>query len=173
LASAGGGGLREVFSADGMKAMLSQSAAVLPERPVRPGDTWQGMTETKSPVGTLVMQLDYTYRGAEQRAARSVERIDIAVTMRIADATKENGLEVSVTDQESQGTMYFDAAAGRFVESRLRQRMTLATKMGETSQEQKLKTDMSIQFQTVPMQARSDSSTITPISAHVSDKSTR
>lgn len=137
-ASSAGASLKGVFSQEGLKSLFSQAVVTLPSHPVKPGDTWHGASEINSPAGTLVMQTEYTYRGTETHDGRLLERIDLAITLEFGDGPNAMRLDVTVDDQRSAGTMYFDAALGRFVHSKIVQKMTIETRLGEQVHRQQL-----------------------------------
>jgi len=143
-----GSQLTQIFSKEGLKSLLHQAATVLPEGPVSPGDTWTGQTQTKSPVGTLVMDMTYTYRGTEMVKNRPLERIDVDVVVKFGREPNAMGLEVEVKAQQNAGTMFFDATSGRFVQTELNQNMTLETAIGEKVHRQRLNTVLRMQFAT-------------------------
>ncbi len=142
--------LQEVFSKEGMKSLMNQAATVLPAQPIRPGQSWRGKTESNSPVGTLMMDMTYVYRGTVQRGNQQLEKIDVDIHVGFGDKPAANGLIVSVAQQSNQGSMYFDSVHGRFVDSELRQNMTLVTSLGDKKHEQKLNTLLRMRFSPVP-----------------------
>ena len=151
LASAPTGAeLQEIFSREGLKTLLGQAATVLPQGPVQPGDTWTGTSESNSPVGKLHMDLTYTYRGTEIVDGQPLERIDVSVDVQFGKQNNEASLAVAMTGQESHGTMYFDAEAGRFVSTEMRQKMQLETTVGEHVHLQSLQTALRTRFRPVP-----------------------
>lgn len=150
----GGGEISEMFSKDGLRSLLAQAATVLPQEAIKPGQQWTGVSETKSPVGTLKMNNTYTYRGTEVRNGRSLERIDVAVDVTFDKVENAVGLQVNVTDQNNSGVMYFDASAGRFVDSLLHQKMTLSTMVGQQVYQQKLDTKLRMILSPVAPAAR-------------------
>jgi hypothetical protein len=141
-----GAQLKEMFSKEGMKSLLHQAATVLPEKPVKPGDSWKGTTETKSPVGKLVMDMTYTYRGTVMDSGRPLERIDVGMMVRFAKQANEMGLNVSVKEQKNAGALFFDAELGRFVRTEMRQTMTLVTSIGPKEHQQSLDTMLTMKF---------------------------
>ena len=140
------GPLQEMFSPEGVKSLMNQSTAVLPEQPVSPGDTWTGSSTTQSPAGDMRMDLSYVYRGTIDFGGRPVERIDVGLQMHLGDSPPAGGVQIELTDQSGEGIMLFDAAVGRFVQSRIRQNLTLNTKLGEANNVQKMSTNMQIDF---------------------------
>lgn len=141
-----GAQLKEMFSEDGLKSLVSQAAAVLPEAPVRPGDTWQGLSETKSSAGDLKMDMKYTYYGTEPRRGRPLEKIGVQLRLSFPEETNPLGLRVRVTDQDNSGLLFFDANSGQFVETQLHQTMTLQTALGDQTHQQKLDMRLHMQF---------------------------
>ena len=141
-----GAAVRQVFSEDGVKSLLQQAATVLPERSVKTGDQWTGVTRTQSPLGTLVMNNVYTYRGTVKKNGRALERIDVEVNVSFAKRNNPTGVHVEIEQQENRGVMYFDVERGRFVETMLAQKMTLVTAIGDKSHRQQLDTKLRMQF---------------------------
>lgn len=140
LQAATGAPVQEAFSHEGLKTLLSQAALVLPKHPVKPGDSWEGTSEMDSPIGTLAVKTTYTYRGTEKLDGRPLERIDLVIAVKFAGGPNATGLEVKVAQQNNTGTMYFDAAFGRFVSSDVVQSMTMETQLGERVHRQQLNT---------------------------------
>ena len=138
--------IRQVFSKDGLKALLHQAATVLPENPVSPGDSWTSQMDTNSPVGKLHLDMQYTYRGTKVYNGRPLEVIDVKVNVDFGDAPNPLGLKVKVAKQENQGALFFDAAAGCFVSTQLNQTMTLETTVGDKVHTQELSTVLKMQF---------------------------
>ena len=60
------------------------------------------------------------------------------------------GLKVEIAEQVNTGTMYFDAAAGRFTNTELAQKMKLETKIGEQKHVQNLDTMLKMIFEPAP-----------------------
>ncbi|MEZ6098423.1 MAG: DUF6263 family protein [Pirellulaceae bacterium] len=141
-----GAQLKDVFSQDGMRQLISEVTAVLPEKPVRVGDTWQAVNTTNSPLGPLQTETTYTYRGTVNVEQRALERIDVAMKIGFGDGQNALGLNVKVQGQHNGGSMYFDAAAGRFVQSVIKQDMTLASQLGNHTHLQQLQTTLRMQF---------------------------
>jgi hypothetical protein len=141
-----GAELKEMFSKEGLKSLVNQAAAVLPQQPVRPGDTWQGKSQVASPAGELTMDIKYTYLGTEVRQARPQEKIGVNLALSFPEGTNPLGLSVNIKDQNSSGVLYFDATEGRFVETQLRQQMTMETALGDHTHQQKLDMRLNMQF---------------------------
>jgi hypothetical protein len=141
-----GAQLKEVLSRDGLKALLSQAATVFPKTPVKPGDTWTGSSESQSPIGKLTTNMQYKYVGTETREGRPLERIDVKMTVGFPDEVKQPGMNIAIQNQQNSGSMYFDAAVGRFVETQLNQNMRLVTTIDQQEHSQLLSTVLRMTF---------------------------
>jgi len=124
----GGGMVGEMFTPEGVKQMAE--VALLPEQVVRPGDTWACKAGMKNPMlGDLKMETTFRYLGTERRGGKELEKIGMEIVMQFgADKMQLGGGQeamVKITAQKNQGTMYFDAEAGRFVESESKSTMAM------------------------------------------------
>jgi hypothetical protein len=118
------GGMGEILSAEGIKKM--SGLGVLPEKPVKQGESWLNTAEMKMPfAGTIVLEQKYTYLGPVQRDGRQLEKIGIAMHTKPA-AKKDEGPGGAV-QMDGNGTTYFDNRAGRVVdnESTLKMKMDM------------------------------------------------
>jgi hypothetical protein len=106
----GGGQLGNLFSPDWMKQLTE--IAVLPEGPVKPGDTWTRKTVVNNPVG---LQSTYRYEGSETRGGKTLERITSTSAVQVEGDKKQ--VKIGIKEQEVRGTIYFDNDLGRIVES--------------------------------------------------------
>ncbi|MEM8678901.1 MAG: DUF6263 family protein [Planctomycetota bacterium] len=123
--------LNPAFSEDGLKDLLTQAAATLPEGPVNPGDSWDARSEVASPVGKLVMNIQYTYRGVEAHEGKSLDRIDVNVEMRFDDGPNAIGMPVKIAEQACSGVVYFDNQRGRLDHSEIHRRVVTETQIGD------------------------------------------
>ncbi len=144
-----GAQLKEVLSRDGLRALLTQAATVFPTTPIQPGDTWTGSTKSQSPIGQLLMEMKYTYRGTEVRSGQPLERIDVEMLVSFPGKANQNGVNIRVQNQRNTGALFFDAAAGRFVETELKQNMRMVTTMGDQQHSQLLSTVLRMSFSPV------------------------
>ncbi len=138
--SAAGEQLQQLFSQDGLQALLGQAATVLPHHPIKPGDHWTGTSDLNSPAGKLVMETTYTYVGTETQDGRPLERIDVEIDVDFGNGPNALGLDVEVSEQNNKGTIYFDEQLGQFASSDIVQEMTMETKLGEQTHRQQLNT---------------------------------
>lgn len=119
---------KKTFSKDGLAEVLRQSAAVLPEKPVEAGSTWTVPTTSKSPLGPIKMSHKYTYQGTEQRGGKSLEKLSVETKLELEEAKGKPQLK----EQTHKGVLYFDAEAGRFVETDLKQELVTESPYRDT-----------------------------------------
>jgi hypothetical protein len=124
-AALAGTALAPLFSSAGLADTLKQTAAVLPEQALREGGTWQTTSAAKLALGDVRQRTTYTYRGPREVEGRMLEAIDVSSQLELAPPKPGAEHPVKLTEQKHEGTLLFDAAAGRFVESKVTQ--TLVT----------------------------------------------
>jgi hypothetical protein len=106
----GGGQAGNLFSPDWMKQMIE--IAVLPEGPVKPGDTWTRKTTVKNPVlGEQIVESTFCYEGTETRNGKTLDKITFTTAFKAAGDKKE-GI-IGIKEQATSGTVYLDSASGR------------------------------------------------------------
>lgn len=119
--------LKSLFTKDGLSEMLRQSAAVLPEQPVDEGATWESQSRTQAPVGTLKQTNHYTHAGTEQREGKTLDKITVRTMLELVEPKEQPAAKLALKQQQQTATLYFDADAGRFVESEIKQSLTSET----------------------------------------------
>ncbi len=119
--------LKSVFSKEGISETLRQSSAVLPEKPVNKGESWNVVTQTASPLGLVKQTSTYTYEGPETRDDQPLEKIKVESTLTLDKQQDPSSPKVVLKDQQQSGTLHFDPAAGRFVDSEITQHLTTET----------------------------------------------
>ena len=109
----GGGQAGNLFSPDWMKQMIE--IAVLPEGPVKPGDTWARKTTVKNPVlGEQIVESTFCYEGTETRNGKTLDKITFTTAFKAAGDKKE-GI-IGIKEQATSGTVYLDSASGRIAD---------------------------------------------------------
>lgn len=111
------------MSADMVRNMIVEMVVLLPEESASEGDTWESELSTAmGPLGTMVATTTFTYAGTEDDLAK----IDIVTEVEMQAAEGGDGdMEMELTEQESTGTVQFDAKAGRTKESVTKQKVVL------------------------------------------------
>jgi hypothetical protein len=132
----GGAQLGSMFTEESMKGMAE--IATFPEKPLKPGDTWTRTATMKNPVtGDMITETTFRYVGSEVRDGRKLEKIGMETKMRFGEGGK---VEMKITDQSGEGTLYFDNAAGQFVssESKSKIKMKISVLGQEMKQEMEI-----------------------------------
>lgn len=142
--------LEDSFSKDGLKSMFAQSAAVLPPQAIEKGFTWKGLAETKSPVGAMVINMDYVYQGPVTKDGKELQKIDTRVNVGMAAPAENSGMKIEIVEQEGSGEMYFDAVNGRFAQSDMTQLLVMKIVAGQMTQEQRVTTTSRMTFAPAP-----------------------
>lgn len=119
-----GGGL---FTESAIKQLIEQSIIEFPDAALAKGATWNKKLENKmGPIGTQKFDTTLTYEGAESRDGLAVAKIVTKTDMTFEpNADSDIDVSMEVTEQEGAGTVIFDTKAGRVVESKNVQKMTL------------------------------------------------
>lgn len=133
LGQQGGGGAQSMmmggglFTESAIKQIIEQSILTLPEEGVANGATWNKKIENKlGPIGTQKFDTTLTYEGAESRDGLELAKIATKTEMTFEpNADSDVDVEMEVTEQEGAGSILFDTKAGRVIESKNVQKMTL------------------------------------------------
>jgi hypothetical protein len=119
---AGGGQFGQLFSEDWMKQFGNVS--ILPEGPVTTGQTWQNETEISNAiVGQMKVVTTSRYEGPVEREGRTFDRISTAIQF-VPEKKEQPGI-VGIREQSGEGTLEFDAEAGRLQQSESRTTMKM------------------------------------------------
>ena len=118
-----------MFSEEGLRNMMQQSALSLPKEAVSKGKTWNKKVEMKMPFGVMTIDTTYTYQGPETRNNAQLEKIDAKSTISLEPAA-DAAVALKIKSSDVKGTMYFDNKAGRLIETSQTQKMVLETSVG-------------------------------------------
>jgi hypothetical protein len=153
-AGVGTASLKSLFSENYFKQMMG-SSRYLPNKAVAPGDSWPvQFEESVEPVGTIVMDFNFTLVDWEKHGKRNCARMDLTGTIKskagTGSATGPMGMTIDIKDGNVSGTSWFDPELGIVIDSTVSQDMTLSitlpknpkAKSGPASQPQNLSTHM-------------------------------
>ncbi len=131
-------GSGRLINADGLKRMISRSWQTLPEQPVGKDKPWQQATSIKQVVtdgrtakgelASINTESTYNWDGKTDVGGKSLDRITFKTKVSIIP--DERFAKISIHDQAGDGTALFDSAAGRLVETKLKQETTVALFVG-------------------------------------------
>jgi hypothetical protein len=126
-------GFRNTFSDDTARDMLGWGTAPLPDRSLRPGDTWEdNLSATVPMLGATTTFRTWTLEGVETRGGISLARLSAKLAIRADPSAPPPALGVPVATQTGESTgeseLFFDIARGRVqrVTTALTQPMTMS-----------------------------------------------
>jgi len=119
----GGQQVSGMFNADAIKKMITQGTPNFPKQKVEKGASWNRETSAKiSPAISMNTVSTYTYAGTDEDNPILSK---LAVDMKQSIESGESGEpQISITDQKTEGTIYFDNEAGYMTRSNIKQTMT-------------------------------------------------
>jgi Family of unknown function (DUF6263) len=121
-----------MFSEEGMKNMMQQSAVAFPKEPISKGKTWSKTVDVKMPFGVMKLATTYTYQGPETRNNAMLEKIDTKSDLSIEPAAGAN-ISLKIKSSDVKGAIYFDNKTGRIAELSQTQKMVMeVSTMGQT-----------------------------------------
>ena len=120
----GGEMFGDMFTADGIKRMMSQSGLVMPKEPVEKGKSWKSKSEMKMPFGKMIAEIDYSYAGPSEKDGRTVEKITLKPKATL-EPSPNAPFTMKLKSHEGTGTALFDNAAGRLLEVTNQQTMDM------------------------------------------------
>lgn len=131
-AGGGGGGMAMLagggmFSENSIKQVVGQTIVTLPSGDVAPGTEWTKSFENKmGDTATERVEMTFRYEGDEDREGTKLSKI-AATSETSLELNEEADLDLfmELTEQEGSGTILFDAASGRAVESKFSQKATI------------------------------------------------
>ena len=119
------GMFQQMFSEDTLKRYGSFSEA-LPNRMVNVGESWSVKNDIVSPIGTLAMDMNYTFKNWEQHGDRKCAHVDATGTITSKNISAANvGAAVEIQKGKISGDFWFDPDAGMIVDVHNNQDMTL------------------------------------------------
>ncbi len=115
-----------VIGKDAMEKLIKNASPVFPQRSVAVGDTWDQKTSAAIPGGIGQMQITstYTYKGRETIENRDLEVIDVDMVMAF-ETPEDSQASIDITDQSTEGKLYFDAANGHTASMKIDQTMAM------------------------------------------------
>jgi hypothetical protein len=162
----------DIASADGFKKMISQGALVLPEKPPKKGETWTTKVEMKNPaVGKQTVETTYRYDGTKDIKGTKFAVIKPQLKMEFENqaaakagepqqpAAQQN-MQMKIKDQNSDGEVLFNIAAGRLQSTSLKQNVTIEASVNGQPIQQKI--DQKIDVTVTPAGEKKASETSKP-----------
>ncbi len=145
--------VRAIFQENAVKRTASEMFSFLPEKPVDKGAKWKhDMNVALGPLGTMKVQADYTYEGKDKLNDKEFDKITFTATATYQAAAQNPGdlpFQITKSDlksQEFKGTIWFDSAAGRMVQSDMNMKLVgkMSFKVGGSDVEAALDQDQTV-----------------------------
>lgn len=121
--------IADLLSEEGLTRAWRHAAPILPEQPVRAGDSWELEEPLKTPLGPMRLTSKFMIGQAVERDGQSLQRIlvdaQLEQTPRLppGDASERSGGRAELKSHEQSGWLLFDVDLGRPVESRITQKL--------------------------------------------------
>jgi len=132
-------GMSEMFSKDGFKQLIMQGSPTLPEKAVQRGDKWQHKFVMKNKqLGNPEITASFTYEGKEG----NLDKIAVNMKFDLSKFKPPGGIQLKVTNFDTNGYMYFNNEAGRLERSTVKQNLEMEISVGNQTIKQKMETDM-------------------------------
>jgi len=124
----------QMFSEAGFRNMVSQGSLKFPEMALNVGDQWKDQVVlTAGEFGETTVTIEYTYQGIVEFNDKLLDKIGMKMMTSIKAAKTPTGSQLKITEQSSEGFVYFDNAVGRLDHSTLKQTMTTEVIIGQNS----------------------------------------
>ena len=122
--------LKALLSKEGLANILKQSVVVLPEAEVKPGDTWQHEANLMTALGrfkqTTKFELQPTPADSPDARIESVSNLELAAP------PPGKARPATLKQQQQNGVILFDQAAGRLRSAEVEQELVTASMLKDT-----------------------------------------
>jgi hypothetical protein len=117
---------------DSLRTLLEQNYAALPNRVVRPGESWNHNNKIKTAFGTVDTAMTFTLKNVEARDGRQLASLSVAgkntVTMDGA-AAASMPMTMTMGSGTSQGELLIDVKTGRLFRSSVQSTQPMSMNM--------------------------------------------
>jgi Family of unknown function (DUF6263) len=123
--------LKQILSDESLKQMADPTFSVVPDKPVKAGDTWQKTsTLNMGPIGSFETTYKYLYEGPDDKD-KKLQKIKFETTLKYSPPGPNAGgglpfkiLKADLQGKDSNGTMLFDNDKGRVASSTASSKLT-------------------------------------------------
>lgn len=146
--------LSRMMSEDSMKQMMGQASLMAtPDRPVKPGDSWEFEVDYPMPMMKMSMKGKYTYEKDEEVEGAACARLVLAGTLTMdtgAETPKKEGesedpqaaqtremlkaMGFKINESDISGVMHYDFNLGNVAKSEMDMKVTMSMKDPATQQ---------------------------------------
>jgi hypothetical protein len=116
-----------MFGEGMFRQMVDFDGRTLPARPVDVGDTWPVKIDLEmGPIGQLALEMDFTFKGWEERQQRHCAWFDFTGSMTTkGEGGSMMGMSFVLKDGKTTGKTWFDPDLGMTIDTDMRQDMKL------------------------------------------------
>lgn len=129
-----------------MGDMITKSSPVFPAKALAVGDSWDQESTSDTPVGKMHMKSKYTYSGPSKSEGKDVHQVDVKSEMQF-EANEGSPIQVTVTDQDITGSLFFDVKSGKLHSNVMEQKMLMTVKAGPQEMKQEMTQSLTGSFQ--------------------------
>jgi hypothetical protein len=116
---------QEAASQEGLQQMLRRPLMILPEKEVKPGDSWTVSSDRATAAGPLTLETTYRLESIDEKSVAK-----IAMT---AKAQAGPGSKTTIKDHQHSGTILFSVSDGRTLEIEQKQKLVTERPYRETT----------------------------------------
>jgi hypothetical protein len=125
----------------GLTQFLGLNWPVLPAEPIARGATWEVQEEVANmALGKVQSKRTYKFEGPVNHGGKRLDKFTCTLELAADTKTQRGNLTYKLLRQSNEAAMYFDRAAGRFVEGQSKLQLVLDTNTGSQQFEQTLTT---------------------------------
>lgn len=122
-----GGFAGKLFYEEGLHRIAEETGFYFPKSPVKPEDEWKSSIVSDSPLGKLVEQRTFEVVGPGDKP--EVAEIKVRISMAIEpNPNSKLPVQIKLLGGDGEGKILFDRVAGKLLETRLTQKMTMEFK---------------------------------------------
>jgi hypothetical protein len=116
--------LKVILSDEALKQMSDPAFAVIPDKPVKKGDTWEKKsTLNMGPIGSFDTTYKYTYDGPDEKKLHKI-KVDTSLAYKTPGPNAGGALpfkilKADLASKESKGEILFDSEKGRVANSNM------------------------------------------------------
>lgn len=118
------GMMKEMFSGEAFKSQMQGMAPALPEKKVKPGDTWKDEMDYKLPL-PISMKFVNTSTLKEIKDGKAVIDQDVKIEFKANPDQPDQALPFQMKDAKGRGTLVFSLDKGQFLSQKMVMEMTM------------------------------------------------
>ncbi len=134
----------DALSPDGLKKMIG-GGMVLPKGKITQGKTWTQKLAMKMPLGKVSGTTKFTYEGQVEKDGKKLEKIAVKPEYKV-ESDPDAKVQIKVKGQKDKGYAYFDAQAGRLVETTNLGTMELELEIGGMALTQNIQQNLTLRL---------------------------